>query len=854
MFRKEMIIILMLIASVSIFASVTFEDIVNLSNTFGWNSSEPRFDSDGDNYYLAWSKWGDIQFRRSLDAGDTWEPAIEIYSGLDYGGNYPAVAASDNNVYVVYYRNTPGNNEIFMRKSHDNGVTFSNEIQLTTAIRGAITPMIAADGDDVYVVYEDRDLSWTYQIYLLHSDNAGNTWSDPVQISNPSYHSRWARIDVDNDMLYVVWNANIGTTYDDLDIFFSKSANQGTTWSDPINISDNMAYNARLDVAAIGNDIYITSSAKIDGIQTDIMFYQSSDQGVTWTDGINMSDNSGTSSRPDLLVTSSINQDNRIYLIWTDKTYSPDYQAYLRYSYDNGSTWSDNILVSQDTGDAIWAQMIGYTGDNEDVIYAGWSHAAAGTFDYEIYGRRGTSDFMDLGFITGTVIDNEGIAMENVSVSAGVYSTTTDVEGEYILSVEAGTYDVFCLNQIVEDVTVYAGETVVVDFVITPDPPLLFPPTNLEASLEEEMVELTWDIPFSNGEWKYWDSGENYDAVGGANVPVFDAAIRFDTDDLADHDQHYLTHITTFFEDIDCDVFIRVWQGGSEQYAGELVLEFPVADLEPESWNTISLPTPVLIDASEELWLGYRIINPQGVFPAGIDEGPSVPFKGDLLLYGAQWVSMMDYFGWNVNWNIQGFVTPYEPEESRTLNVITSEDGKADGMPALKGLRRQPIPVNPYEVLGYNIYQNNDLFEELYIDPLPYLITGLPGGVYEYYVTAVYEEGESIPSNADVIELTGIENYEIISPTSLHNNYPNPFNPETIISYSLGSEEHVLIEIYNIQGQKVKTLLDETQNPGHHNITWDGRDDKNRPVASGIYFTRFQTGGYTESRKMLLLK
>lgn len=849
-----LIITLILLGTLALYASVAFEEIINLSNTQGWNSSEPRFWADGDNYYLAWSKWGDIQFRRSLDAGETWEPAIELYTAFDYGGGYPAVAASDDNVYVVYYRNTAGDSQIFMCKSHDNGQTFSNEIQITTAIRNAITPMITADGDDVYVVYEDRDVDWTYQIYLLHSDDAGNTWSDPVQISDPTYHSRWARIEVDNDMLYAVWNANVGDDYDDLDIFFSKSADQGSTWSDPINISNNMAYNARLALAAIDDDIYIASSAKIDGIQTDIMFYQSYDQGETWTDGVNLADNPGTSSRPDLFVTSSTNSQNRVYLIWSDRTYAPDYQAYLRYSYDNGTTWSDNVLVSQETGDAIWPQMIGSAGEEEDTLYAGWAHAAAGTFDYEIYGRRGTSDYMNLGFITGTVTDDEGTLLENVSVSAGNYSTTTDEEGEYTLSVEAGTYDVFCLNQVVEDVTVNAGETVIVDFVITPDPPVLFPPTNLEATVDENIVELTWDPPFSNGEWKHWDSGENYDAVGGENVPIFDAAIRFDINDLADYDQHYLTHITAYFEDVNCDIFIRIWRGGSQQYAGELILEFPIVEPEPASWNTITLPTPILIDSSEELWIGYRIINPQGVFPAGIDDGPSVPYKGDLLLYGAQWVSMADYFGWDVNWNIQGFVTPYESEETRPLTKIQSGTGEADGMPELKGLKRHPIPANPYEVLGYNIYQNDEIIEELYFDPAPYLITDLPSGVYQFYVTAVYEEGESISSNTVEVDLTGVQLDEIVASTSLNKNYPNPFNPETTISYSLSKEEYVQIKIYNMRGQLVKTLKDGTQEAGQHQIIWNGRDNNANPVASGVYFTSFKAGNHVSTKKMILMK
>ncbi|MFH2047950.1 MAG: FG-GAP-like repeat-containing protein [bacterium] len=88
----------------------------------------------------------------------------------------------------------------------------------------------------------------------------------------------------------------------------------------------------------------------------------------------------------------------------------------------------------------------------------------------------------------------------------------------------------------------------------------------------------------------------------------------------------------------------------------------------------------------------------------------------------------------------------------------------------------------------------------------------------------------------------------------LTQNYPNPFNSRTTINYSVSRKSDVTIEIFNILGQKVITLLDENKSVGEYQITWDGNDFKGQRVTTGIYFYRFMIGDFIETRKMLLLK
>lgn len=84
--------------------------------------------------------------------------------------------------------------------------------------------------------------------------------------------------------------------------------------------------------------------------------------------------------------------------------------------------------------------------------------------------------------------------------------------------------------------------------------------------------------------------------------------------------------------------------------------------------------------------------------------------------------------------------------------------------------------------------------------------------------------------------------------------YPNPFNPETEISFTLPENSYVSLTIYNVQGQKVKRLVNEYQPAGTRRVVWNGRDEKGEGVASGIYFYRIEAGPNTVTNRMVLLK
>jgi hypothetical protein len=118
-------------------------------------------------------------------------------------------------------------------------------------------------------------------------------------------------------------------------------------------------------------------------------------------------------------------------------------------------------------------------------------------------------------------------------------------------------------------------------------------------------------------------------------------------------------------------------------------------------------------------------------------------------------------------------------------------------------------------------------------------------------VTSFSPFGVGIPSFVDIAD-----DADATRPATfeLHQNYPNPFNPYTTVAFTLQSPASVQIEIYDILGQRVRTLVDASMPAGNHRVVWDGRNVAGRAVGSGVYFYRFRAGDVTETRRMLLLK
>jgi hypothetical protein len=158
------------------------------------------------------------------------------------------------------------------------------------------------------------------------------------------------------------------------------------------------------------------------------------------------------------------------------------------------------------------------------------------------------------------------------------------------------------------------------------------------------------------------------------------------------------------------------------------------------------------------------------------------------------------------------------------------------------------------ELLAYNVYRNGIILESIL--EIEYFDVDVINGFYSYYISAVYDSGESLPTDTvNVhINISGIENDVIPQNAFSLSNYPNPFNPETTIYFELktGNIENAEIRIYNLKGQRIRNYSVITP---QSSITWNGTDQSGKYVSSGIYFYQLVIDGKSSAKnKMMLLK
>jgi Secretion system C-terminal sorting domain/Carboxypeptidase regulatory-like domain len=209
--------------------------------------------------------------------------------------------------------------------------------------------------------------------------------------------------------------------------------------------------------------------------------------------------------------------------------------------------------------------------------------------------------------------------------------------------------------------------------------------------------------------------------------------------------------------------------------------------------------------------------------------------------------------------NALGFYS-YESEdvlviENDTIYVLCELIENPDVPPSPQNLTAEIIDENSVQLLwdapddillAYNVYRNGyimaSVLEENHLD------LELVNGIYQYFVTAVYDVGESLPSNLLEVEIDAIgsTNNEIIPLDAKLWNYPNPFNPSTTISFGIKENEEGILEIYNLLGQ---IILKETFKAGEHQYHWNAEG-----LASGIYLYRLKACEFDISRKCLLLR
>ncbi|MCP4580393.1 MAG: T9SS type A sorting domain-containing protein [candidate division Zixibacteria bacterium] len=214
--------------------------------------------------------------------------------------------------------------------------------------------------------------------------------------------------------------------------------------------------------------------------------------------------------------------------------------------------------------------------------------------------------------------------------------------------------------------------------------------------------------------------------------------------------------------------------------------------------------------------------------------------------------------------NIQISANEFTLDQNAALNIcpmptnLTASEGLQDH------INIQWAEVNHPDIAGYNLYRSrweNGIYTK--INDTPILegsfndYSTVDDNIYWYYTTTIYAgadyqavslgSNKDYGSNVDITEIDEISN--IPDKFALMQNYPNPFNQSTTIRYDLPKAGDVTIDIYDILGRKVETLINGNQPAGHHQVTWNARD-----MATGMYFYKLNADNFSETKKMIMLK
>lgn len=333
------------------------------------SSYDPAVAVNGANVYVVWSdSWnGDIFFKRSADAGATWQASKRLKANDGYSG-HPRIAVNGANIYVTWVDQTSGNDEIYFNRSGDNGATWQSTKRLTFNSGYSLWPQIAISDVNPCVVWQD-DTPGDNVIDFRKSLDGGATWQSARQLTNYPGSSMMPDIVGDGANLYVVYAGLFSASWE---VYFRRSLDGGATWQSQKRLTYNAGGSSNAKIAISGANLFVVWEDDTPG-NNDIYFKKSTDQGVTWQTIKNLTNNAGGSYSPEIAASGA-----NVYVTWYDDT-SGNNEIYVRKSVDGGETWQSSQRLTNDADDSLYPD-IAVSGAN---VYVAWQDTASG--NAEIY-------------------------------------------------------------------------------------------------------------------------------------------------------------------------------------------------------------------------------------------------------------------------------------------------------------------------------------------------------------------------------------------------------------------------------------------------------------------------------------
>jgi len=318
----------------------------------------------------------EIYHKKSLDGGATWATSRNLT--WNSGGSYsPATAVdSSGNIHVLWSDSTPGNYEIHYRKSSDGGATWGKIRRLTWTSGDSGYPAVAVDpSGNLHFVWTDYT-SGNDEIYYKKSTDGGTTWSTGKRLTWTSVASWRSAIAVDSSgNLHLAWCEYIDSSHSD--IYYEKSTDGGTTWTPRKRLTWTSASSLVPAIAVAGYDVLHVVWRDSASGNWEIYYVNSADGGTTWSAGKRLTWTSGTSINPHIAVDSTSN----LHVVWSCEILNGSaYMAYKK-SPDGGTTWTSaqrltwvpglpsQPVIAIDSYDNLHVVFYVATGGNSEIYY-----------------------------------------------------------------------------------------------------------------------------------------------------------------------------------------------------------------------------------------------------------------------------------------------------------------------------------------------------------------------------------------------------------------------------------------------------------------------------------------------------
>jgi len=339
-----------------IFGGYTWVNPIRLT----WNtspSSHPVTVEDSLNQvHIVWSdKSGlkDLYYKRSTNGGTNWGSLQQItWTGLSDTLSPSLTVDSNNILHLVYEEYTMIDSELYYKKSTNGGQTWSAPVRLTWNAGLSMEPSICVDStNNIYVVWED-DSPGDSEIYFKRSTNGGGTWSSLQRLTWNSRDSLNPKIKSSaGSTLHIVWHERLNST--NYEIYYKKSTNSGTTWTPPTRLTwtSNNARYPEIAIDPAGN-IHVAWEYGDIG-DKEIYYKQSLDNGNTWSTVSRLTWMGGESRDP----TMAADVNGTIAIAWNDDNSGP-YDIYYKESTDSGITWTPLDRLTWTSG-STWKSFLG---------------------------------------------------------------------------------------------------------------------------------------------------------------------------------------------------------------------------------------------------------------------------------------------------------------------------------------------------------------------------------------------------------------------------------------------------------------------------------------------------------------